>query len=241
MSISIRDPKIQRIGAIVVLGLGVLYCYFLTDIAPFTYKAGAAELEELSAQYRKLSSDLTKARQTINSLPYLEKESRLLHQKWNRAKTLIPGEQETASLLRAVTLLGDQSGVEFLLFKPLPVAPTEHHTEHPVEVKVAGGYHEIGTFLSELANMERVLTLTGLKIEAPKKNETQEPAVASFVAKTFTLGSTSVSGAEGTTAAATEAGQETARGRGIAKQVNKAKQTVTNKLDNLKKGESDDE
>jgi type IV pilus assembly protein PilO len=240
MSISVRDPKVLRISLLVILGLGVLYVYFLTDVAPFTYKAGAAELDELSAQYRKLSSDLTKARQTINSLPYLEKECNLLHNKWNRARMLIPTDQETASLLRAVTLLGDQSGVEFLLFKPLPLVPTEHHTEHPVEVKVAGGYHEIGTFLSELANMERILTIRGLKIETPKRNETDEPAVASFVARTFTLGRT-----EGVIAAPGESQVARApggtRGGGIAKQANRAKQTVIDKVEDLKRGDPEHE
>lgn len=239
MSISVRDPKVQRIAILIVLGLGILYVYFMTDVAPFTYKAGAAELDELSSQYRKLSSDLTKARQTINSLPYLEKEFNLLHDKWTRAKTLIPTDQETASLLRAVTLLGDQSGVEFLLFKPLPVVPTEHHTEHPVEVKVAGGYHEIGTFMSELANMERILTIRGLKIEEPKRAETDKPAVASFVARTFTLGSSPAAPASGGTEMA---GSRTGtRGGGIARQANRAKQSVTEKIDDLKRGDPEDE
>jgi type IV pilus assembly protein PilO len=193
MSISLRNPKTQKTVAIVILGLGLLYVYLLTDVVPFTYKAGAAELGELSGEYKKLSSDLTKARQVVNRLPYLEKESRLLNEKWDSAQQLLPDEQEVPSLLRAITMLGDQSGIAFVLFRPLPPVPAEHYTEHPIEVKVEGGYHEIATFLSGLANMERILTVADLVMEVPsKRTDSGKPAVASFIAKTYTLGGTGV-------------------------------------------------
>ncbi|MBD3162170.1 MAG: type 4a pilus biogenesis protein PilO [Candidatus Eisenbacteria bacterium] len=226
MSTSLREPKAQKIVLIAILGGAVLYAYFLTDLVPFTYKAGAAELDELTTEYTKLSSDLTKARQAVNSLPYLEKEFELLHEKWSRAQRLLPDEQETASLLRAVTLLGDQSGVDFLLFRPMVPTPAQYYTEHPVEVKVEGGYHEVATFLSELANMERILTVRGLTVAVPKGNESEEPTVASFTATTFTLGGHGM---------ATEGEQDakqtvrSARG-GIAKQANRAKQTAERKV-----------
>lgn len=219
MSISLREPKTQKIIAISILGLSLLYVYLLTDVVPFTYKAGAAELDQLSADYKKLSSDLTKARQTVNRLPYLEKESRLLHDKWNTAQRLLPDEQEVPSLLRAITLLGDQSGVAFVLFRPLPPMPAQHHTEHPTEIKVEGGYHEIATFLSGLANMERIVTVSNLTMEVPQKStDSGKPAVASFVAKTFTLGGTGVP---------TETGEDE-EGSGSA--LDKLKTKVTKKL-----------
>ena len=97
-----------------------------------------------------------------------------------------------SSLLRAVTVLGDQSGVVFVLFRPLPPLPAQYYTEHPVEVKVEGGYHEVGTFLGELANMERIVTVSDLSIETAKDSPENKPAAASFIAKTYTLGGTGV-------------------------------------------------
>ena len=46
MSISLKDPKTQKILAGVIVGLAVLYVYLLTDFLPFTYKARAAELDD---------------------------------------------------------------------------------------------------------------------------------------------------------------------------------------------------
>jgi len=192
MGIQINDPKAQKIALGSIVGLAILYVYFLTSLFPFTFKASAAELKDLSTRYEELSRDLTKARQTVNSLPYLEKEFDLVHGKWQSAQMLLPDQEEMASFLRAVALLGDQSGVVFVLFRPLPPQPAQYYTEHPIEVRVEGGYHEIGTFLGELANMERIVTVSDLSIETAKDSPEEKPASASFIAKTYTLGGTGV-------------------------------------------------
>lgn len=241
MSMSLRDPKTQKIIAAAILGLGLLYVYLLTDVVPFTYKAGAAELSERSTEYKQLSSDLTKARQTVNQLPYLEKESRLLHKKWSNAQRLLPDEQEVPSLLRAITLLGDQSGIAFVLFRPFPPVPAQHHTEHPLEVKVEGGYHEIATFLSGLANMERIVTVTNLTMEVPKtRSESGKPAVGSFTARTFTLGGTGVPAGTDEEGEGEGSSLKDLKNK-ISNKLNRARKNTTGKLSSTSRGEVVDE
>lgn len=209
MGIHLQDTKTQKIILVSILGAALIYAYLLTTLVPFTYKASAAEIKDLSAQYKDMSSDITKARQTLNSLPYLEKEYNLLHAKWEKAQALLPDEEESAAILRAVALLGDQSGVEFVLFKPLAPLQAQYYTEHPVQIKVEGGYNEIGTFLSELANMERIVSVTDLEIESVKSEQSEKSASASFVAKTYTLGGSGV--APGQPAAAVAADGKAAK------------------------------
>ncbi len=192
MAIQLREPKTQKLVLVGILGVAVMYVYFMTSLVPFTYKASAAELSELTGQYQQLNRELTAARQTVNSLPYLEREYGLLHERWTQAQRLLPVDEETAAMLRAVTLVGDQSGVDFLLFRPLPSQPAQYYTEYPIEVKVEGGYHEIGAFLGELANMDRIVTVSDLTIEATKTQESEKPATAIFIAKTYTEGGTGV-------------------------------------------------
>ena len=116
MAIDVRDPRVQKI-AITAIGLGaVLYVYFFTTWAPFSYQANAAELQTLEERYRDLSNDLNQARQAIDRLPYLEKEYDLLQKKWEQGKTLLPEDQQMVDLLRQITLLGTSTGIEFTLF-----------------------------------------------------------------------------------------------------------------------------
>jgi type IV pilus assembly protein PilO len=192
MALSIQDPKTQKLLLVGILFAALAYLDFFTSVVPFTYKAGAADVKELTGQYEGLNSDLTKARQAVNSLPELEREYDLLSRRWQEAQRLLPDQQEVASLLRAVALLGDQSDVDFVLFRPLPPMPAQFHTEYPIEVQVEGGYHDIGTFLGELANMDRIVTVSHLEMERPKSSPNERPALASFVARSYTLGGTGV-------------------------------------------------
>lgn len=233
MALQLREQKTQKIALAVMLGCALLYVYFLTNLFPFTYRAGAAELRDLSGRYEALNRDLIKAKQTIHSLAYLEKEHEMLTGRWEMAQRLLPDEDETASLLRAMTLLGEQSGVEFLLFRPGSAHPVQYYTEHPVDVKVAGGYHDVGAFLGEVANMERIVTVGGLKIESADEKDaaTDASAVAAFTATTYTLGGTGVP---------PEEGEEIGGKKGATKGKSAAKE-VTRKLKAKQRGGSSDE
>lgn len=192
MAIQLQSPTTRKIVLISVISCAALYVYFMTTLVPFTFKANAATIKDMGGRYRVLSADITKAKQTLASVPFIEKEASLLHAKWTEAKHLLPDEEASASFLRAVTLLGDRSGIEFVLFRPLPRRPAQFYTEYPIELKVEGGYNEVGAFLGELANMERIVTLSELEIVSVKNDDAENPASASFIAKTYTLGGTGV-------------------------------------------------
>ncbi len=192
MAVDIRDPKYQKILLASIGGIALLYGYFFTDLAPFTYKANATELSTLEDRYRDLSKDLTKARQAAHQLPYLEKEFNLLHRKWEQGQSMLPERVEMTVLLRTLTLLGTQSGVEFVKFKPLTPTPGSNYTENPIEISVVGGYHQVGGFLGEIANLDRVINVRDLDVSENKDRDAamlgEKPAQASFVAVAYTVG-----------------------------------------------------
>jgi type IV pilus assembly protein PilO len=192
MPINPRNPVVQKAILGGLLLSAILYLNFFTRALPFTYKANAAEVSELESTYRELSKDLNKARQATHRLPYLEKEYLLLHQKWEQSRSLLPEEQDMAWCLRTISLLGSQAGVQFTLFRPLPPKPAQYYTEHPIQITVQGGYHEVGAFLGEVANLDRVINVTELDLRVPKDRDTEKPAEAAFVATTYVLGGTGV-------------------------------------------------
>ncbi len=197
MALDMSDPRTAK-GILAALGLALLLgTYFFTDLVPFTYKAHASEVADLERQYVELSRDLNKARQTANRLPYLEREYALLERKWNHSRHLIPEESDMAWLLRTISLLGSHAGVEFTLFKPLSPRPAEFYAEIPVEVNVSGGYHQIGSFLGEIANLDRIVNVTQLELIRPPRASLEQPAEARFVAVTYTLRSSGDAGSTG--------------------------------------------
>ena len=184
-----KDPRTQKILLVGAGVLGILYLYFFSTFLPFGHRAVAAERAELEQQYRQLSSDLSKARQTLNNLAEIERQYEVLNRRWDVAANLLPEEREVAELLRKVTLVGQQSGVEFLLFKPLTPVPGEVYNENPVDVKVVGGYHQVGAFLAEVANLDRIVNVSNLKLTAndDEKSPSAQTVEAQLTATAYTL------------------------------------------------------
>lgn len=196
---NLRDPKIQKIIIVSLALIAVSYVYFGTSVLPFCYGVRKARITALEAEHTRLAAELEKARQMVGNLAKLEAEYDRLHLQWESAQELLPLEEEMPDLLRKVTTAGNKAGVEFMLFQPKPPVVKDLFKEHPVSVRVRGGYHELGTFLSGLANMSRIVNVTELKVNMastakdPKNNKKSktdglaETVVADFTLSAFTL------------------------------------------------------
>ena len=184
---NIREPRNQKL---ILAGIGVAalgYLYFFSTFVPFGHRPLAAERSQFEDQYKQLSSDLSKARQSINDLDEVERQYQVITTRWEVATRLLPEQREVANLLRKVTLVGQQSGVEFELFKPKPQIPGEIYTENPVEVRVVGGYHQVGSFLAEVANLDRIVNVTGLSLKSREEGTKAKTVEAAFHATAYTL------------------------------------------------------
>lgn len=183
----LKDPKTQKM---VLIGAGIaalVYFYIFADFVPFNYRARAKQIAELKGTYTLKMNELTKAQQLVNRLPELKREFALLNQRWAVAQELLPTQKEVASLLRKVTMAGQESGVKFVLFKPGEPKPTPDFTENPVQISVTGGYHRAGSFLSEIAELSRLVNVSQLKVKMFDKGDLDDTVQADFIATAYTL------------------------------------------------------
>ncbi|MFQ5510580.1 MAG: type 4a pilus biogenesis protein PilO [Candidatus Krumholzibacteriia bacterium] len=191
---NLKDPKVVKILlGVVVVGL-LSYVYFGTTVLPFGYQVRKARITTLEQEYSKLNADLEKARKTVGRLAQLEAEYDRLHEQWLDARELLPEEHEMPDLLRKVTTAGNKAGVEFMLFQPTPVEIKTDYKAHPVKIKVRGGYHQLGIFLSRLANMDRIINVSSLDVTTAKgarggrrQDDSRHTVVASFTLTAHTL------------------------------------------------------
>ncbi len=161
----LKDPKIQKIIIVGIMVVIVGYLYFFTSFMPFFYQPKKAEIESLATEYEKMSAELEKARRTVGKLEKLEKQYQKLHKKWVAAQSMLPEEKEVDRLLRKVTRAGNQAGVDFTLFQPKGTVRKQYIMENPVSVKIRGEYHQLGAFLSKVANLDRIVNVSGLNIK----------------------------------------------------------------------------
>jgi len=91
----------------------------------------------------------------------------------------LPNKSEMDALLIDINQAGLGRGLAFELFKPAAQENfTEFYAELPVNIKVTGGYHDLGAFASDVAKMPRIVLLTDVKLDPPKDGVLSMEAVA---------------------------------------------------------------
>lgn len=166
---NLREPRTQKLvlGCFALVAAG--YVYFGTSLTPYNYPVRKAKIAALEAEHEKLAAEVEKARKVVGDLARLEAEYERLHDQWLSAQELLPEEKEMPELLRQVTTAGSRSGVDFALFEPQATVAREFHTEHPIAVIVRGNYHQVGSFVGRLANLERIVNVSELALTQPNE------------------------------------------------------------------------
>ena len=79
----------------------------------------------------------------------------------------LPGKAEMDALLSDINQAGIGRGLQFELFRPGVVEVKDYYAEQPIALKVSGRYHDIGSFVADVANLSRIVTLHNVAIVAP--------------------------------------------------------------------------
>jgi len=171
----------------VILFLGLNYLFFFTSYLPFFYMPKKTAIQEKEKRYEHLALRVEEARRAAADLPKLEAELAELHGRWKIAMSHLPEKKDIASLLRRVTLSGERAGVRFLLFEPQEVSSRGIYDEHPVRVRVEGGYHGIGSFLGNLVNLDRIVHVSGIALKAHRTDEAEQVVQGEMIVSAFTV------------------------------------------------------
>jgi Tfp pilus assembly protein PilO len=183
----IKSPGVQKLLLAMLLAGGALGIYFSTHLVSWTFPSGSEKIADLKSQYEQKSAELARARASVADLPRFEAEYEQLHQRWEMASELLPTERQLPTLLRKITLAGQQTGVTFTMVRPGAVQPSDFHTEMPIAVSVAGDYHAVGSFLAELANLRRIITVSNVKLKANGGNDPLQTTSVEFTASAYSL------------------------------------------------------
>ena len=120
---------------------------------------------------------LNKKRQAVNLAEYRRQLSEIDRQFGALLKQL-PNRSEIESLLADINQAGLGRGLQFELFKPGSEGSKDFYAELPIAVRVTGNYHDLGEFVSDVAQMPRIVTLNDIAIEAMKEGNLKFDATA---------------------------------------------------------------
>ena len=186
-SLDLKSPVTQKILLSGALSAVALVLFFFTHYIPIGFPNQREKIDALKVDYEKKSTELARARATVADLPRFEAEYETLHQRWSLAAELLPTDRQVAALLRKITLAAEQTGVHFVTFRPAGPKNQQYYTEMPLQITVNGGYHQIGSFLAELANLRRIITVSDVKLKTNSGNDPLVTTQVDFTASAYSL------------------------------------------------------
>jgi type IV pilus assembly protein PilO len=189
-SIDLKNPAIQKAILYVVAGTSLCAVFFFTHFLPFGYPNQQQKIEGLKSDYEKKATELSRARATVADLPRFEAEYASLHDRWTESAELLPIDRQLPVLMRKITLSAQQNGIAFASFRPGGAKVQEHFTETPIQLSVSGSYHQIGSFLADLANMRRIVTVANLTLKTNTSSKDPSSTAAEFTASAYHLNTT---------------------------------------------------
>lgn len=77
----------------------------------------------------------------------------------------LPSDTEVPGLLEDITSKGTSSGLDFKSIDLKKEKSSEFYVMLPIEVKATGTYHDMGAFVSGVAGLPRIVTLTNFTIK----------------------------------------------------------------------------
>jgi type IV pilus assembly protein PilO len=146
---------------VIVTGIGV-YFFIVQDLNP------RLDREEAKEQELRLTFE-NKQRKAANYDAYKAQLTQI-EQSFGTMLRQLPGETEIPSLIVDISQTGLAAGLQEKLFQPQPEIPRDFYAEKPIKIRLTGGYHEIGNFVSGIAALPRIVTLHDITITPESKD-----------------------------------------------------------------------
>ena len=158
-------PLIQKAGLLLMVLAGVIVGFYY-----FVAEPKSTEIAGLQGVIGTLDSEIETLTIKVKHLDELMAASKQLQIELAKKKERLPPEEEAVMLLKQVSDLGVRLGLDIKLWKPSAKSedPSKLFVRMPVNVEVSGGYHTAALFFDRINAMPRIVTVSGLKMGAPK-------------------------------------------------------------------------
>jgi type IV pilus assembly protein PilO len=175
-----RWPLPFRIAAIVTAFVAVaafgIYMFVIKTEVPLLQRAEREE-QELRATFEQ------KQRKAANFDAYKAQLAEI-ERSFGTMLRQLPGETEVPNLLVDISQTGLGAGLEEQLFQPTGEIRKDFYAELPIKLRYIGSYHELGSFVSGIAALPRIVTLHDITIRS-RDDSGPDDLVLDVTAKTY--------------------------------------------------------
>jgi type IV pilus assembly protein PilO len=173
-------PAVARAGILVAFGAMIALGYFY-----YSYQDASAELQGLHTQELELQRKLSEVRSVAANISAFEAEIEDLEIKLKTALRQLPNRKELEVLLTDISNLGKTAGVEIKSFKRNPEVVHDFYAEVPIQIALAGEFHDIAQFFEMMSRLPRIVNMGALSIKVLSEDEDATVLSVTGTATTF--------------------------------------------------------
>ncbi len=153
-------PLYVRIGAVAILALFIMIGGYIYMVTPLLDQLASVQQEETG-----LKQDFEAKQKKAASLDALKEQLAEMERSFGAMLRVLPSKAEIANLLIEISQTRLASSLDDELFKPEGESPKEFYAEVPNKIIVTGTYHEMGSFVSGVAALPRIVTIEEIEIK----------------------------------------------------------------------------
>jgi type IV pilus assembly protein PilO len=169
-----------KIGIVAGLVILITAAFFFFLDQPLT-----EQITSLKAQQEAADKTLAEKQTFADNLMDKRKEMDALEQRLEEALTQLPEHKDLEELIAQLNDVGKKAGLEISKVTPGTENTKGFIAEIPLNISVTGNYHEIASFLQEIAGLRRIVNVSDLKLASPKINNDKVILNSEFLATTF--------------------------------------------------------
>lgn len=155
-------PRQKILLAVLFCGLVVAGYYYLY------YRDASLRIGKMETELAGLQSKIREQQAIAGNLRSFQEEVLRLEAQLSLLLEQLPNSAEIPSLLKSVSDLGKESGLEFLRFAPSGEIRKDFYAEIPVSISVNGDYHSFALFTDKVAHYPRIVNLSNITFSSPK-------------------------------------------------------------------------
>jgi type IV pilus assembly protein PilO len=176
---SFRD-RIQELQTLDVQRPGTwpTWVYFAVSILTIAVIVGAGtyfflldmrdDLRKKREQETALFSEFERKQKKVVALDAYKEQLKEMERSFGAMLRQLPGKSEVANLLNDISQTRVASSLDEELFQPQGEVTRDFYAEIPNRIVVTGSYHEMGTFVSGVAALPRIVVIDEVDIKPAK-------------------------------------------------------------------------
>ena len=122
------------------------------------------ELAKVEAQETGLRTDYEEKFFRAVHLEDYRKQQIEMNEQFQTIIRQLPADTEIPGLIEDITLIGLKNGLSFTSIDLQAEKRHEFYIEKPIKINVTGSYHDLGAFVSDVADLGRIVTLHDFSI-----------------------------------------------------------------------------